>query len=516
MALEIKQDLRLSQQLVMTPQLQQAIKLLQLTRLELAQVVQQEMQENPLLEEGLEESAEPAEPGEEAEQEAPPEERQEPEIDWDRYIEEALDSSRRRDGEYEVAGDEDRPSYENIVTRKPSLYDHLMWQLGVSDLDEESRLVSAHIIGNLDEDGYLRRVVCGKCGRPSGEQERDAACEAGGKHDEGHNVPIPLSEAAQQAGVDEGTVVRVLARVQEFDPPGVGARTLEECLLLQIRFVAREERVADEVLKASEEIVSHHLARLERRDYQAIAKELGLGLPLVAEAARLIGQLEPKPGRPFSTETTQYITPDIFVNKVDDDYVVQVNEDGLPKLRINAVYRDMLRGKGDLPRQAREYIQEKFRSALWLIRSIHQRQRTIYRVTQSIVKFQREFLDKGIAYLKPLVLRDVANDIGMHESTISRVTTNKYVHTPQGVFELKFFFGSGIRRLHDGGEGIAAESVKEKIRQIITQENARKPLSDQEIVELLRAQDIDIARRTVTKYREMLGILPSSKRKKFY
>jgi RNA polymerase sigma-54 factor len=227
---------------------------------------------------------------------------------------------------------------------------------------------------------------------------------------------------------------------------------------------------------------------------------------------KLLGRLDPKPGRAWSTEEPQYITPDVYIHKIGENYVTVLNDDGLSKLRISQHYRNAL--KNGAASQTKEYIQEKLRSAVWLIRSIHQRQRTIVKVTDSIIKFQREFLDKGIAFLKPLILRDVAEDIGMHESTVSRVTTNKYVHTPQGIYELKFFFNSSISRV--GGEDIASEAVKNQIKQIVSGEPGDKPYSDQKIVEILRSQNVDIARRTVAKYREVLGILPSSKRKKFF
>jgi len=234
----------------------------------------------------------------------------------------------------------------------------------------------------------------------------------------------------------------------------------------------------------------------------------------VVTASRLLSRLDPKPGRNFSGEDAQYITPDVYVYKMGDEYTVVLNDDGLSKLRISDAYRQALRGGSIPPGQTKEFVQDKLRSAMWLIRSIHQRQRTIFKVTESIVKFQREFFDKGIAFLKPLILRDVAEDISMHESTVSRVTTAKYVHTPQGIFELKYFFNSSIART--GGDDIASEAVKNHIKQIVGQEDSKNPYSDQKIVELLKAQGIEIARRTVAKYREVLGVLPSSKRKKYF
>jgi RNA polymerase sigma-54 factor len=283
----------------------------------------------------------------------------------------------------------------------------------------------------------------------------------------------------------------------------VGARDLQECLLIQ----ATELHPANDLVH---DILENHLGDLERRAYPNIAKKLGVSLEEVGEALRVIQSLEPKPGREVSDEEPRYITPDIYVHKIDGQWVIQLNEDGLPKLRVNSFYKDAL-GQGGSA-EAKEYVQNKLRSALWLIRSIHQRQRTIYKVTESIVKHQTQFLDRGIAHLKPMVLRDVAEDVGMHESTISRVTTNKYVHTPQGVYELKYFFNSGINRVEGGA--VASEAVKERIRQMVAAESPKKPLSDQAIADLLQRENIDIARRTVAKYREMLGILPSSRRRR--
>jgi RNA polymerase sigma-54 factor len=327
------------------------------------------------------------------------------------------------------------------------------------------------IIGNLDLAGYLKE--------PSIEEIAEEA-----------EVPVERADA-------------VLRRIQTFDPVGVAARSLQECLLVQ----AQHAGVDDPILTR---IITDHLGNLEKKNYQAIARDLKEPIEEIYEAAKVIQQLDPRPGREYTTEEPQYITPDVFVHKVGDKYFVVPNDDGLPKLKISGFYRSALNGSP----KAREYIQDKLRSAQWLIRSIQQRQRTIVKVTESIIKFQREFFDKGIAHLKPLILRDVAEDINMHESTISRVTTNKYVHTPQGIFELKFFFNSGISRT-DGDE-VASEAVKTKIKQIIAAEDLRHPYSDQKIVELLKDQGIDIARRTVAKYREQLGILSSSKRKKIF
>ncbi len=470
MALEIKQSLRLTQQLVMTPQLQQAIRLLQLNRMELVDLVSAELQENPILEDApdyedeAQNKKESIEMG--ADNAAPEPEQKLPDIDWDSYLDTYSPIG------YKPADNEsDRPSLESTLVKKASLSDHVMWQLKMSNLDEDQQTIGALIIGNLNEDGYLDETL---------------------EH---------IAEVAD-AAVPEVEVV--LRRVQEFDPVGVAARDLKECLLLQLGPIGLRGSLV-------EKIVSGHLSRMERADYRGIAKSLAVPVEKVAEAARVIQGLEPKPGRPFSEQEPFYITPDIYLHKVGDDYVIVLNEDGMPKLRISPFYRDVLHGNSSTSKVTKEYVQEKVRSAVWLIKSIHQRQRTIYKVMESIVKFQRDFFDKGINMLKPLNLRDVADDIGMHESTISRVTTNKYVHTPQGIFELKYFFNSGINLT--GGDHMASEAVKDKIRKIIVAESSKRPLSDQKIVEILKQSEIEIARRTVTKYREILGILSSTKRK---
>jgi RNA polymerase sigma-54 factor len=305
--------------------------------------------------------------------------------------------------------------------------------------------------------------------------------------------------------VDPSRVEQVLEVIQSFDPPGVAARNLKECLALQLKIAGLQDPL---VL----EIVDRHLTNLGNKNYQAIARDLKVSLEKVVEAGEVIAQLEPKPGRSFDSEDTDYINPDVSVEKVGNDYVIRLNEDGLPKLRVNAFYLEALRSPDKLPDTVKSYIQKHLDNALWFIRSIHQRQKTLYKVTESIVRFQRDFLDNGLSHLRPLTLRQVAEDVQMHESTISRVTTNKYVYTPQGVFDLKFFFNSAINM--SLGDQIASESVKEKIRQIVQGEDPETPLSDQEIADILRRQDVIIARRTVAKYRGMLGVLSSSKRKK--
>jgi RNA polymerase sigma-54 factor len=482
MAIALRQELRLTQQLVMTPQLQQAIKLLQLSRLELLTTVQQELQENPVLEEGLEIDDElPGEISREAEaqemgaaeastdhlesREASEAEKI-ADLDWQNYMDAYPQTG------MSVARDEgDRPSLEATLTRRPTLQAHVEWQIHVSSFSEEEKCAAGWILGNLDDNGYLRSTV---------------------------------EELARQSGAPEGIVEAALEKIQELDPPGVAARDLRECLLLQIRSLGIDDPL---VLR----LVDEHLAALQRRDFRSIARALGVTIGEVAVAAHVIGRLEPHPGRAFGGDDPIYITPDIYVHKINDELHVVLNDDGLPRLRINNLYREVLSRDREVTKDTRDYVQEKVRSAMWLIKSIHQRQRTIYKVMQSIIKNQREFFDHGIAHLRPLNLRDVADDIGMHESTVSRVTTNKYAHTPQGIFELKYFFNSSINRVD--GDAVASSSVKDKIRRIIAAEDSRRPFSDQRIAQMLKNGNIDIARRTVTKYRESLRILSSTKRR---
>lgn len=481
MAIELRQQLKLSQQLVMTPQLQQAIKLLQLSRVELEEVVNQELEENPVLEEVSEDD-----PAPQTETEASPDadvalaadsektqEVAEPEglaqiDDWQTYLQ-----GFSQGGSAKENYNDDHPSYENLLTSKDTLSDHLMWQLNVSPLDDQEKEVAAVIIGNIDDAGYL---------------------------------VAELDDVLEQTGVDIDVVEHVLLAVQQFDPAGVAARTLQECLLLQLAHLGLHDAL-------SYRLMTEFSKELEEHRYPFIAKQCQVSVDDVFDAARFLSTLDPRPGSQYSESDVQYISPDIFVRKISGDYVVSLNDEGLANLRISSYYSSALSGK-KVDAKTNEYIQEKMRGAQWLIKSIYQRQRTIYRVTKSIVKFQREFFDHGISYLKPLVLRDVADDIEMHESTISRVTTNKYVQTPQGLLELKFFFNSGIGTT--GGDSVASESVKNRIKEIVAEENEKKPYSDQKIVNMLHENGIDIARRTVTKYREMLGISSSTARKRLY
>jgi RNA polymerase sigma-54 factor len=487
MALEIKQTPKLVQQLVITPQLQQAIRLLQLTRLELVDLINQEMKENPLLEEAEEgkEEAEAEEPvTEKAEVEPPANTEHTPEVkgqgeggdeyDWESYLENYnLTSFQRQTSSSSGSSDgEERPSFENFLTKQTTLCDHLYWQLQLSRLTDEEERVGMWIIGNLDEEGYLRMSA------------EDISSEV--------NLPLEMVE-------------KVLRKVQLFDPVGVAARDLRECLLIQMGQMAVRDSLA-------EKIVSEHLPLLKNHNYPVIAKKLGVSMDRLNRAVSFISKLDPKPGKAFGGEIVQAIIPDVYVYKIEGEYVIYLNDDEIPRLQVNPLYRDVI-NQSHIPAEGdRKYIQDKLRSALWLIRSIHQRQRTIYKVAKSIVKFQRDFLDKGIQFLKPLVLRDVAEDVQMHESTISRVTHNKYVHTPQGIYELKFFFNAGITSGY--GETLASESVKNLIREIISKEDPKKPYSDEKLVQILKGMGIQIARRTISKYRELMRILSSNERRR--
>ncbi len=476
MAIELRQQLKLTQQLIMTPQLQMAIILLQLSRLELMDAIRQEMEENPTLEE-LQETTAKDHPDEESLAQLPPAEKTKEvtidekltsDIDWSNYIDEYNSPGRIR----LETEDRDTPQYEAFISHKESLSDHLLWQLLMSSPSAEEKRLGSLIIGNLNKDGYLQSSS---------------------------------EDLAQQGGVTAEDIEEVLFLLQSFDPVGVCARDLKECLLLQANTLGLKNTLVTR-------IINDHIHHLENKNYKAICRALKVTMEEVIAAINIITNMEPKPGRLFSVDEPQYITPDIYVYKTEDDFVVVVNDDGLPKLRVNSFYKQAIAQKKEVSGNARDYIQDKLRSAAWLIRSIHQRQKTIYKVMQSILKYQRDFFDKGITHLKPMVLRDVAEDIGMHESTISRVTTNKYAYTPQGIFELKYFFNSSIKRVY--GEAIASASVMAKIKRLIEGENPRKPHSDSKMAELLKAENIDIARRTVAKYREMMGVLPSSKRKK--
>lgn len=475
MAYELKQELKLTQNLVMTPQLQLAIRLLQLSRLELVETIKEEVQTNPVLEESVDTESDSA----------PAKEPSSPEVDWQAYLEQQSEYSGPSIN-FNVREDEDDSFMMNLAVGGGSLKDHLTWQLQTSGLSDEDAEVGKFIIGNIDDDGYLRLVDRGAMA----DDELDRAT---------------IEEICRHTGVSPEVAENVLGLIQNFDPVGSGSRNLRECLLIQARMLPVRDTVV-------EEIIYSHLEKLGIKNFKSIARSLGITTEEVIEAAKVINRcLNPTPGAGYGGEESRAIVPDIFIHKVGDEYVISLNEDGLPKLRVSSYYRDLLKGNENVGDQAKGYIQEKLRSAVWLIKSVHQRQRTIYKVVECIVKFQKEFLDRGLKYLKPLILKDVAEVIGVHESTVSRVTSNKYVQTPRGIFELKYFFGCAVSSSDNGD--ITAEYIKEKIKDILKSEDPKNPLSDQQIVEKLKGQGIDLARRTAAKYREALGFLSSSRRK---
>ena len=496
MSMKMEQSIRQQMSMVMTPQLQMAIKLLQMARTELVEQVQEELKENPLLEdagdtdaehlrdeptdhiERIGETEQPvAEPvakeQSEAGKEVPVDGQPTGEVDWTTFLENSATASVLP--ALERPDNDEMPSAGQMLRSSRSLEDHLMEQLRMARLPKEEEVCATFIIGSLNPDGYFTEP--------------------------------PLEDVAAECEITMEQAERALKRVQRFDPWGCGARNLQECLLVQ----AEMKGLDDEVLV---KMLTEHLSDLEKKNWDKIAKKLKVDVEDVYDAAKDIQSLDPRPGREFGTEQPQNITPDVYIHKVGDKYFVAVNDDGMPKLRISRYYLETMKDKEN--KAARDYVQERLRSAKWLIDSIQQRQRTIVKVTESILKFQRDFFEKGAGCLKPLILRDVANDIGMHESTISRATANKYVHTPQGLFELKYFFNIGINR-EGGQEDIASESVKGFIKTLVSGENSKDPYSDQKIVALLKQKhQIEIARRTVAKYREQLGILPSGQRKQSF
>ena len=488
MALHMRQDIRMSQQLVMTPQLQQAIKLLQLSRVELSDLVRDELMENPLLEEAQEmgtTAEEPVssvelqdavdQPTEMAAEVTGPEavkadEVPKDSVDWEAYADSTPFQPATGGGQGD--GDE-QPSFEATLTRAETLPEYLLWQVRLSNFCESDEEIAEYLVRNLSPAGYLQ---------------------------DGSTVAV-----ARKLGWSTLKVERVIRKLQQLDPVAILSRNLAECLWIQAHHP--EHSIEDPLVLA---IIAKHLHNLEIRNYPAIARDTGEALEEVYEATKVIMGMDPRPARAYSSEAAQYITPDVYIVKIADDFVVSLNEEGLPKLRISSMYREAAGGHP----KAKDYIHERMRSAQWLIRSIQQRQRTILKVTRSILKFQRDFFERGAQHLRPLILKDVAEDIEMHESTVSRVTTNKYVHTPQGIFELKYFFNAGISR--STGDDLASEAVKTRIKKLIDTEDAAHPYSDQKLVELLEQEGIDIARRTVAKYREQLGVLSSSKRRKLF
>jgi RNA polymerase sigma-54 factor len=472
MAIQQKLHARLVQKLILTPSLQQAIKLLPMSTLELAELLNQEMVENPMLEEMPTEET-PAQEAQQAEAEKPKDKEKETwdDADYEYFFGEYLDEGYRPRQPQEV---KELPPIENTLSSKSSLSDHLMWQLNLQTTDETLKEVGAAIIGNIDEDGYLVASV---------------------------------NEIAALGNWDPTLVEKALEHVQTFDPVGVGARDLQECLLLQIRHLGLAGT-------PTEVLVRDHLRLLQNHKIPDLAKQLNLEPEEIKAHIELIKHLDPKPGARYTPAESQYVIPDVYIVKTEDGYRAQLNEDGLPQLRISPVYRRLLDKGGEASDETRAYVKDKFRSALWLLKSVDQRQKTIVKVATSIINFQRGFLDHGVEHLRPLVLRDVAGDIGMHESTVSRVVNNKYMHTPQGVYEMKFFFHSGINSSY--GESVSSVTIKQRIRKIIEAEDQRRPYSDSKIMSILQREGLVLARRTIAKYREELKIPTSNQRKVLY
>lgn len=486
MAIDLRQNIKMTQQLLMTPQLQQAIKLLQLSRIELEQFVSQQLAENPILEE-VSEGQGQNEKGEKDSQERTTDDimrdqissvssivddvgEGKQEIDWEALS--RTKESATTSGSVKKRNDDDFSNYEDMSSYGKTLTEHLMSQVGELDLDEEENDIAILLIGNISEKGYL---------------------------------DLQIESFCDENKLNFELVDGVLDTIQRLNPPGIAARDLQECLLIQLR----EHHLKNGIV---ENIVKNHMRELETRNYAAIGKSMKLRLDEVIKNAAIIAELDPIPAREFGGDPTYHVIPDVYVFYLSGKWQVSLNDDGLPNLKINSFYKEVAQDRAS--GKDKEYIQEKMKSAQWLIKSIQQRQKTIFKVTECIVERQKNFFEKGLHHLRPMVLKDIADDIGMHESTISRVTTNKYVHTPRGIFELKYFFNSSVARA--GGGDVASESVKDMIKKIIDKEDHKKPFSDQKIVSLLEEEGVRLARRTVAKYREQLGILPSSKRKKYF
>lgn len=483
MGLELRQQLKLSQQLVMTPQLQQAIKLLQLSRLELVEAVQTELLENPFLEE--QETPLTQEAASEASDAAadsasddggdaaagPTDAEIARDADWENYLGEFSSTSKQSQfREMEVP--EEGLSFEARLSSKPSLAGHLSWQMRLADFTEHDLAIGEIVLGNLDSLGYLQAT---------------------------------LEEIGQMVDADPEHIERVIRRIQLLDPVGVASRTPQECLLVQMDVF----NIDDPVMRS---LVTDHLEDLEKRRYKPLARKFKISLDQLKEYLDAIKELDPMPGASFAGSEPHYVSPDVFVYKYGDDFVIVLNDDGLPRLQMNQFLTDGVQAKSVAEK---DYFQEKMRSAAWLMKSLYQRQRTLFKVVESIIGFQREFFEDGVTKLKPLILKEVAEDISMHESTVSRITTNKYVSTPHGIFELKFFFNSALEL--DDGTQVGSESVKAVIKKIIDEENPKKPLSDETIADMLKEMlEVNIARRTVAKYRTAMDIPSSSKRKQIF
>ena len=494
MAIHQKLQTRLSQKLILTHSLQQAIKLLPMSTVELVELLNQEVVDNPLLEE-LPEDGTPAEAAEQGGKdgaegaETPAADGQDTwdDADYEYFFGDYLDEGYRPRTPTEY---KELPPIENTLSTGTSLADHLLWQLRMQADDDLAYELGTAIVGNLDEDGRLAASV---------------------------------DEIAALGEWSADDVERAIRVVQALDPIGVAARDLRECLLLQLRHWGRAdaragtgESVFREHLpcETCETLVREHYALLQNQKLPELARRLDVAMDALRTHVDVVRQLDPKPGSRLNAGRSQYVIPDVSVVKVEDEYVAVLNDERMPQLRISPVYRRMMSKASRSSEETRAYVKKKLESAKWLLKSVDQRQRTIHKVAASIIAFQRGFLDHGISHLKPLVLRDVANDIGMHESTVSRVVTNKYMHTPQGVFEMKYFFHSGINNAY--GENVSSIKVKERVRRMVAEEDPRNPLSDSRIVALLQDEGLVLARRTIAKYREELKIPTSGQRREHY
>ena len=478
MALESRLELKLQQKLVLTPQLQLAIRLLQMPQLELQQAITQELVENPFLEESLEgSSSEEGPTAEEAEPTDSYEGRDDTELPLESlpsFTMEDYFEERSYDGKdlgYFTPGTETQPTFENFVGTPTDLMDHLLWQLRLSREDEDVRKLAETIIGNLDENGYLK---------------------------------LGVDEFQELAGVDSDKIEAALRLIHGFDPPGVGARDLRECLHIQLRHLNLEDSLPWELVDSGLEL-------LGKRKYAQLAAKHGVTVDEIMTAVKVIEGLEPKPGRNFTSVTANYIVPDVYLVKNETGYQIILNDEGMPRLRINSYYQRLLSNRDAVPKEDRRFLEDKLRSAVWLMKSLDQRNKTIYRVTECILAFQKDFFEKGVNSLNPLNLKDIAAELNLHESTISRVTSNKYLACPRGIYGFRFFFSNAIQS--DGGE-ISATSVKEMVKKIVSEEDSSRPLSDMRIVEIFKSQNVTIARRTIAKYREELKIPPQSQRRR--
>ncbi|MCB6994100.1 RNA polymerase factor sigma-54 [bacterium 210820-DFI.6.37] len=480
MSMRLGYDLTIeqTQKLVMTPELIQAIQILQFNTQELDSYVQDQLLTNPVLEQGAPAAAETrqsdAEPGAEGESSAAEQGNSDSDIDWREYLKERqYDDISYRQWEYKDP-DEKENSYEQYTTSDVTLPEHLMFQLQFASHKKGCRNVGRYIIESLDENGYMTLTV---------------------------------EEIARATGAPEDKIEEVLDIIHTFDPSGVGARDLRECLMIQLD----HKGLLDE---RYETVLRDHLEDLAANRLGAISKAMGLTVKEVQEMADMIKSLEPKPGRQFASQTdTRYIVPDVLVERVDDDYVVTVNDSSTPHLMVSSYYEKLL-GEAEKDSNLSKYLTDRLNSAVWLIKSIDQRKQTIYNVVQAVVKYQKEFFDKGSKYLKTLTLKQIAEEVGIHESTVSRSINGKYLQSPMGVFEIKYFFSGGVAG-GQGGEGISSKSIKSFIKEIIDSEDPKSPYSDQDMVKMLKEKGIDISRRTVAKYRDEMNILSSSKRRRY-